>query len=161
MTGLVKNIIFFGAIAAAGYGAYYYFSLQAELIKNADYQITNIQFQNFTLQDTSVLLTLALQNNSSISATCKQLYADVYVNNVKVGFVSQTTPFDYPAHSVAPITVNADFSPIQILGNSLNLTSAIGNSLSGAVFSLVGYAQVQSGIISATIPLNIAKTYAL
>ena len=115
MSGLIKNIIFFGAIAAAGYGAYYYFTLQSELIKNADYQITDLQLQSLSLEDTSVIATIAFQNNSNISAVCKQFYADIYVNSVKVGFVSQSTQFDFPAHGTATIPVNADFSPLQVL----------------------------------------------
>ena len=79
------------------------------------------------------------------------------MNGVKVGNVTESTPFDIKATSSSTVRYNITFNPSLILKNIVNILS-ISLSLKDINFVADGYIKVKSGAIKTTLPFTYQNT---
>jgi LEA14-like dessication related protein len=98
-------------------------------------------------------VTTRIFNKSNIEATVKKIYLEIFVQNTKVGFVTQEGQWNIPAKGSTDIQMKITVNPQLLLKNAAAVI------LSGAKqkdlnFTLQGYANVSSGFLSTTIPIT-------
>lgn len=152
-----KTLLFIGGIGALGYALYKYFKIQTDLLKNFEYKIVGIKIKKITKTELPFDLKIRFISKSSIDAKVSRIYLDVFVEGSNVGYVSENKEFLIPSNGSSDIDLAFSFNPQVILKNLSNIIlSGLGKK--DLAFGLKGFANVKSGFISTTIPIDYQTT---
>jgi LEA14-like dessication related protein len=143
-------------IASAG-GLLWYYRRQKKLLLDYDRKLIGLKIVQLSADKTVINFIIRFTNKSDIEATINRMYSDLYVNDVYVGYLSDTRPMIIPAKGYSDIEAQISFSPILVLKNILTilLSSA---SLSTIRYKLKGYASIKSGLVSVSVPFEYEGT---
>ena len=152
MTKTAKTLIIIGGVAFLG-GLFLYMRRQFKLLAEYDYKIVGFKFRKLSGTQVTVDVTTRIFNKSNIEATVKKIYLEIFVENAKVGFVTEEGQWNIPAKGSTDIQMKITVNPQLLLKNAAAVI------LSGAKqkdlnFTLQGYANVSSGFLSTTIPIT-------
>lgn len=152
MTKTAKTLIIIGGVAFLG-GLFLYMRRQFKLLAEYDYKIVGFKFRKLSGTQVTFDVTTRIFNKSNIEATVKKIYLEIFVQNAKVGFVTQEGQWNIPAKGSTDIQMKITVNPQLLLKNAAAVI------LSGAKqkdlnFTLQGYANVSSGFLSTTIPIT-------
>ena len=86
----IKTIAIAGGVGIIAYAIYRFYKLQIDFIKNIQYKVVNIKINKITKLLVSIDITMRVFNYSNIDATVKEMYLDLIVNGVKVGYVQES-----------------------------------------------------------------------
>jgi LEA14-like dessication related protein len=152
MTKTAKTLIIIGGVAFLG-GLFLYMRRQFKLLAEYEYKIVGFKFRKLSGAQVTVDVTTRIFNKSNIEATVKKIYLEIFVENAKVGFVTEEGQWNIPAKGSTDIQMKITVNPQLLLKNAAAVI------LSGAKqkdlnFTLQGYANVSSGFLSTTIPIT-------
>ena len=152
-----KILIFIGGAGLLGYALYRYFSVQSALLKDFKYKILSVKVGRVSNREISFDVKIRFISDSSISATIKKIYLDVFVEGMNVGYISNENEFYIPAKGFSDMSLSFSFNPQVLLKGVISLTlSAVQKK--DISFALKGAANVSSGFISVTVPVNYETT---
>ncbi len=151
MTRTAKTLIILGGVAFLA-GLALYLRRQFQLLAEYDYKIVGFKFRKLSGNQTTVDITTRIFNKSNIEATVKKVFLEIFVENSKVGFVTQEGQWVIPAKGSTDIQMKITVNPQLLLksATSVILSSVKKKDLN---FTLKGYANVSSGFLSTTIPI--------
>lgn len=152
-----KTILYIACFSILAGTVYWYFKVQTALLKDFSYKIIGFGIQNITRNNLSFTLKFRFINQSSIEATVKKLYSDVYIEGKNVGFITESKEFIIPAKGSSDIDL---YFSVQLNNVIYNLPDLIGAILTNKdlKFALKGTVTVKSGFIKTTIPIEYDNT---
>lgn len=152
-----KTILYVAGISILAGTIYWYFKVQTALLRDFTYKIIGFRLQNITNSNLAFTLKFRFTNKSSIEATVKKLYSDVFLEGKNVGFITESKEFIIPAHGSSDIDL---YFSVQLNNVAMNLPDLIGAILTkkDIAFSLKGTVTVKSGIIKTTLPIEYDNT---
>lgn len=154
----MKKILLFGAgFGLLGFAIYRYAKVQQQLLSKFSYRIVAFNFAKVTLEEITVSLRIKFISDADLEAKIQSVYLDMYVEDSKVGYISNDNPFVVPAHGSSYIDLTFSFSPKLILRNVFNVALA-GIGAKDIKFNVDGYARLKSGWISTTLPVKYTTT---
>lgn len=138
-------------------GAIYYYSKQVNLLTNFTYKLTGIRIDALSLTKSAIDLSVRIFSPSTIEAKITNLDLDVFIDNVKVGHVSELAPIIVPAKAYSDINLKVEFNPLELGSNAVNL---LGNYYQhqDSIILMTGFATVKSAFIQTTVPFHYAST---
>lgn len=134
------------AVGGIGYAAFRYFNKQKALLLDYSIEPIDIKLSKRTPEQWVVDFTVRLTNKSAIDATLSRLYADIYINDVNIGYVTDTSTVAIPAKGTADIKLQLSFAPKAIIGNAVDLLLGI-LTAKNMTYRLKGYVKLSSGFI--------------
>jgi len=154
MTKTAKTLIIIGGVAFLG-GILLYVRRQFKLLADYDYKIVGFRFRKLSANQVTFDVTTRIFNKSNIEATVKKIYLEIFVENSKVGFVTEEGQWQIPAKGSTDIQMKITVNPQLVLKSaaSVILSAAKQKDLN---FTLEGYANVSSGFLSTTLPITYA-----
>lgn len=140
-------------VGGISYAAYRYFSKEKKLLD--EYEIKPIAFKIITADQDNVVVdfTMRFTNKSSIEATLKRLYSDIYLNEVFIGIVINDNAALIPAKGSGDIKLRVSFNPKVILKNIVDLL-LISVALKDVAYRMKGYVELQSGFVPISVPFE-------
>lgn len=141
-----KGLIIAGAIGAVGVGGYFFYREQYRRLQNISFKLEGIKVNSISLKDVDIDLKIRLISEATIEAVVTDLNLDVFVNDVKVGVVTGSSPIIIPAkgYSIADLKVKSNVS--EVAKDAVNLGTEIYKSKSANV-RISGTATIKSWII--------------
>jgi LEA14-like dessication related protein len=153
MTSTLKKILIFGSIGAVLYGVYRFYKKQIGLLQNYDYKIIGAKINKVSLNQISFSTKVRFFNKSKIEVVVQKIFLDVFLEDTLTGFISDDKPFVVPSQGSSDIDLNMTFNPQSLLKNITNVILA-GLKKKDLNFTLKGYANIRSGFVSTTLPIN-------
>jgi len=154
---MIRTLLFVGGVGLIGYAIWSYVNKQKQLAEQFTYNIVSVNFGNISLDNVTANIVVRFTNIADIEALVNSFYVDIYVNNVKVGYAQDNGAFTLAAHSSTDVPVSVDFNPQTIFSNLTSLITA-SQSLNDVTIGAHGWAQVTSGIVQVTIPIDYDST---
>ncbi len=154
--------ILFGLVGIAGVAVYYY-EHQISILQDLTYQVIAFNLTNISGDLATINLTVRIMSSSTLDATVKGLYIDLYVNGIKLGSITSSKHFVIPARSTTGIPGYSDvplqlnFSPKLLLGNVLGLVVGITNTQDFTI-DLIGYVQIKEAFLNISVPFTYSTT---
>ncbi len=158
MTTNVKTILAVTGVGLIAYSLWRYITIQKELISKYTYKILGLKFKKITKDNVEADLVIRFSSIADLEVKVKKFYVDFYVNNVLVGNFEDIEEFTILANSSVDIPVTLKFNPQLIASNIIDLT-LMSFKIQDIAFSVHGFADVSSGFISATIPVDYSSTF--
>ncbi len=158
---LTKNqkYVLFGSLALlAGVG--YYFYKQAKKAYDFCYKIKKVKINKLNRAYTSIDLTFDFQNKSKLEFMVTKQDFDVLINGTLVTKIQSNQSFALRPEAWSPLTTTINFNPDEVF-KSVKSIEFLKNMLGGTdkiKLKVVGKIGVKSGVVSATIPLDITYT---
>jgi LEA14-like dessication related protein len=152
-----KALLILGGLGLLGFGVYKYFKTQASLLKDFTWKIVGFKIRKITLSELSLDVTFLFTSKADIEATISKLYLDLFLEDTNVGFLTEEKSFLIPAHGSANIPLFISINPQYVLKNLINVSLGIAKS-KDISFRLKGYANIKSGFISTTLPIDYKTT---
>lgn len=153
--GLIALLVV--TLGAVGYATYYYFQKQSQILMDYEYKIIGFKIKKFSINEIALDIQIRFISKSKIEANVKELYLDIYLEDTKVGYVTENKGFVIPANGFSDIPLAFSFNPQLVLKNIVSLVIA-GSQKKDLAFSIDGYANIQSGFISTTLPIKYSST---
>ena len=141
------------AVAAAGYALYRFYKRQAMLLMDYDYKIIGARVVGIGQGVATFTVKTRFFNKSRIEAVVQRIYLDLLVEGARVAYVVETKPFVIPAKGSSDIELKISVKSDLILKNAVNILIG-GVRKKDLNFTLRGFANVKSGFVSATIPVE-------
>jgi len=152
-----KALLILGGLGLLGFGVYKYFKTQASLLKDFTWKIVGFKIRKITLSELSLDVTFLFTSKADIEATISKLYLDLFLEDTNVGFLTEEKSFLIPANGSANIPLFISINPQYVLKNLINVSLGIAKS-KDISFRLKGYANIKSGFISTTLPIDYKTT---
>lgn len=148
-----SKILTTSGIAVMGAAIYIYYKKQLNFIKNITYQVDSVKVVSWSAEQVVLQINARAFNSSNLSGTIKELYLDVYLNNIYLGHVQQTQNIQINAQGFANIPVTFTFNPTEVGLNILTLAqeTLIQKTLN---VQIKGYITIKSGILKAKAPFD-------
>ena len=156
MTTGVRTILFAGGVILLGGGLYFYFTRQQRLLDDSDFRVVDIVVTNISGDNISLDVYVEYYNKSDIKATVNKIYLDIFVQGVRVCFISQNEPFVVDPVSSQPFVLNASFNPRALAQNLVDVLLTF-TGQSSITTRVTGYASVTSGFVAVTVPIEGTK----
>jgi len=144
-------------VGLIGYAFYRYITMQTQLLKNFTYKIVGASLSNLSLKNVSANITIRLNNISNVEIAIEQLYLDVYVNQVKVGYFQDAGSFVIPANGYTDIPTSVEFDPTQVISGALQ-SNIFSGGFKNILVGVHGYAQAKSSFLKVTLPVDFEST---
>jgi hypothetical protein len=157
---LKKGLVISGILTGLGlfaYAFYRYAKQQTALLENYTYKILRIKFDVVNLQVIKGKVNILFSSSSDIEVIVSEFYMDFYFNNKKVGYLTDATQFVIPARGSAEIPLDFTLNP-QVIFSSATDILAFTLKKQDAAVSVIGYATLKSGFITATLPITYDTT---
>lgn len=149
----VKPILFFTGASIIGYALYRYYTKQIDFLKNITYQIKSIKAKTVSENLVSLDITAMIYNASNVEATVKEMYLDVYINDIKVAQVNEVKDINIKPTESSLVPFNFSFNPKKIGQNLVSLVLSAVNAKDIKI-NMDGYVKVKSAFIATTIPFS-------
>lgn len=158
MTTPIKGILAFLGLGLIGYSLYRYVTIQKDLISKYTYEIKGLKFKKIQKDVVEADLIVRFSSIADLEVKVKKFYVDFYVNQILVGNFEDMEEFTILANDSVDIPVTLKFNPQLIFTNIIDL-SFISFNIKDIAFSVRGFADVSSGFVSATIPVDYSSTF--
>lgn len=152
MTRTAKTLIIIGGVAFLA-GLALYLRRQFQLLAEYDYKIVGFRLRKLSGNQTTFDVTTRIFNKSNIEASVNKIFLEIFVENNKVGFVTEEGQWLIPAKGSTDIQMKITVNP-QLLLKSATTVILSGVKQKDLNFTLKGYANVSSGFLSTTIPIT-------
>ena len=152
MTRTAKTLIIIGGVAFLA-GLALYLRKQFQLLAEYDYKIVGFRLRKLSGNQTTFDVTTRIFNKSNIEASVNKIFLEIFVENNKVGFVTEEGQWLIPAKGSTDIQMKITVNP-QLLLKSATSVILSGVKQKDLNFTLKGYANVSSGFLSTTIPIT-------
>lgn len=152
MTRTAKTLIIIGGVAFLA-GLALYLRKQFQLLAEYDYKIVGFRLRKLSGNQTTFDVTTRIFNKSNIEASVNKIFLEIFVENNKVGFVTEEGQWLIPAKGSTDIQMKITVNP-QLLLKSATTVILSGVKQKDLNFTLKGYANVSSGFLSTTIPIT-------
>jgi len=148
-----KLLLALGGLGLLGTGLYLYLKKQSDLLSQFDYKIAGVKIKRITLVELSFDVILLFTNKSAIEAKVNRIYVDLFLEGKNVGYVTQSASFIIPANGSSNIPLSVSINPQSVL---LNITDILLGTASkkDMNFSMKGFANIKSGFVSITMPIE-------
>lgn len=157
MNPKVKTFLWVVGSGFAAFGIYKYFKWQFGLLKNYTYQITGFKFVTLNTQLVTLDVNMRFFTKSNIEVKVNRVYIDVKLNGVSAGFLNESNPLIIPAKGFSDMSLRLSFNPKLVVSNLYDLLTQ-SFATSDIKITFEGYANVQSGIIQTTLPIEYSTT---
>lgn len=142
-----------GGVALVGYSIYQYFIKQVALLKQFTWKIVDLKLNVVDLTSVTGNITFRFTSIADLEITVTNFFLDVYVNGDRVGSIEDTNTFIIPSKGTTDIPFQFTIDPQYVLKNIVSIVS-ISTKMKDAIVSFTGFAQIKSGFISGTVPIN-------
>ena len=148
-----------GGITLFGYAIYRYVRVQADLLKNFTYQIMDFGIQQIDTQIVKGTLSVLFKSDADIEIVVKTFIVNFYLNGVPVGYIEDTKEFIVPANNQTIIPFSYTLDPQVLMSH---LAGIISQSIQTGdeIFEVRGFANVKSGFITVSLPIEYKTTLA-
>jgi LEA14-like dessication related protein len=153
MNNTLKKVLIFGGIGGVAYALYTFYRRQISLLQNYDYKIIGAKIKSISLNKLQFDSKVRFFNKSSIEVEVQKIYIDVYLEDVLTGFIVENKPFLVAAKGSSDIDLNMTFNPQDLL-KALGGVLIAGIQKKDLNFTMKGYANIRSGLVSTTLPIN-------
>lgn len=153
MNNKLRPILIVGGLAVIGYALYRYYLKQIDFLKDVTYQITGVRIKSISASLVSLDISAKIFNASNVEAIVKQIYLDVFINNVKVGVVNEVKDIPILPQQSSDVTFNFSFNPRLVVSNIRDVLS-FSIAAKDLNIDMNGYVKVKSAFISSTIPFE-------
>jgi LEA14-like dessication related protein len=150
---VIKPILILSGIGIIAYAIYNYYQKQVSIVKDIQYDITNVQIADYSLEKVSLDITSKIYNASNVSATIKLIYLDVFIDNVRVGNINEVKDIVILPTNGSEVTVRFSFNPQIVLGNIFTFITQ-GANAKDIKISLQGYVAAEINFIQTTVPFQ-------
>lgn len=154
---VLKPILVFSGLSIIGYALYKYYIKQVQFLRDITYQVTGVKAVSVSEDYVSLEVKATIFNASNVEATIKEMYLDVFINDIKVAQVNEVKDILIVATGSANIDFNFSFSPKKVGQNLLSLIFSTASS-KGLKINIDGYVKVKSSFIQTTVPFTYEKT---
>lgn len=153
MNNKLRPFLIIGGLGVIGYALYRYYLKQIDFLKDFTYQVTGVRIRSISTSLVSLDISAKIFNASNVEATIKQIYLDVFINNIKVGNINEVKDIPIVPQGSSDVTFNFSFNPRLV---ALNIKDLLSFSLAAKdlVIDMNGYVKVKSAFISSTIPFE-------
>lgn len=158
MTTNVKTILAVTGVGLIAYSIWRYITIQKDLISKYTYKVLGLKFKKIQKDVVEADLIIRFSSIADLEVKVKKFYVDFYVNDILVGNFEDIEEFTILANDSVDIPVTLKFNPQLIASNILDL-ALISYNIKDIAFSVHGFADVSSGFISATIPVDYSSTF--
>ncbi len=145
----MKRLFALLGIGGLAYGIYNFYLRQLELLAYLSYRVVGVKILKSSLEFTNIMVNLEVTNNSEINVTITNYYFEVFVNNIRIATLQNSTLNQklngFGNSSVFPIILQITNS--QFLSKT-NLLSGIVETLGNTKFDIIGYYGVKKGLIN-------------
>lgn len=150
----LKTIYIVLGVGVISYALYRFYKKQFKVLtQDYDYKVIGAKIKSIKATEFSFDLKIRFFNKSKIEATINRLYMDVFFEDAKVGYLSESKPLLIPANGSSDIDLSLSFNPQLILKNIVGILFS-GVKQKDLNFTLKGYANIRSGFISTTLPIE-------
>ena len=150
-----------GGIAIIGFGIYKYFTKQVDLLKQFQWKIINFKINTLDLNLIKGTITFRFTSISDIEFIINKFYMDFFFNGKMIGYIEDSVLENkaniIPANGYSDITFDFTLNPQLVLTNITDII-AFATAKKDALIGLVGFVDVKSGFLSATVPINCTCT---
>ena len=157
----VRSILSAVGVVALGYGAYRYYSLQTDILKDADISVVGVNIKDHSLKNVTIGVKAKIVNNSEYSFILRNYDISIFMDNVYAGNIKNSN-IDQKINGKGESSIiefDFSFDPSQL---KINVLSAIQNLLSkkgNTLISFNGSVGIRKGVIFLDIPFDV--TYKL
>jgi hypothetical protein len=155
-----KQKIILAGSAALLVGVIYYFYSQAKKAYDFCYKVKKLKILKLNRAFTSLEITFDFQNKSKLEFMVTSQDFDVFINETFVTKIQSKQVSALRPESWSPLTTIINFNPDEVF-KSVKSIEFLKNMLGGTdkiKLKVVGKVGVKSGVVSATIPLDITYT---
>lgn len=153
MNRTLKNILIVGGIGGVLYAVYRFYIGQIGLLQNYDYKIIGAKIKKISGNNVQFDTKVRFFNKSKIEVEIQKIYVDVYLEDTLTGFVVENRPFIIASNGSSDIDLQMTFNPQSVL-KSLATIVLSGFKKKDLNFTMKGYANIRSGVISTTLPIT-------
>lgn len=153
----MKKALIIGSVVLLLAGGIYYYSKQINLLSNFTYKLTGIHLGAISMTKSAVDLFVRIYSPSTIEAKITNLDLDIFIDNIKVGHITDLAPIIVPAKAYSDISLKVEFNPLELGSNAINL---LGNYYQhqDSIILMTGFATVKSAFIQTTVPFHYETT---
>lgn len=144
-------------VLGLGYALFRYLKTQSLLLQDYTYKIVGVKIKKVSKNELTFDLVIRFFSKSDVEATVNNLYLDIFVEGTNVGFISETNSFVIPAKGNSDIPLEFSFNPQLVFKSALGLILT-GVQKKDIAFGIKGKANIKSGFISTTIPIEYNST---
>jgi LEA14-like dessication related protein len=154
----IKSIVIGAGAGLIAFAIYKFYTTQVKLLKNISYKIVSIKINKLTKELVSIDFSMRVTNYSNIDATIKEMFLDLFINNVKVGNIQEAKNIVIKSNGQTDISFTFNINPALIL---TNITSILNFTLAmkDAAILAKGYAKMESGLVRVTVPYEYRNTF--
>lgn len=152
-----KTLLYLGGAGILGYALFRYFKVQSQLLQNYEYNIVGFRVKRLNLNELSIDLDIKFTSKSDIEAKINKIFLEIFLEDVKVGFVTETKEFVVPARGSSIVPLFISVNPQLVLKNITGILLGVGKQ-KDLRFKLEGFADIKSGFISTTLPIKYETT---
>jgi LEA14-like dessication related protein len=153
MNKTFKNILIVGGVGAVVYAIYKFYVRQIGLIQNYDYKIIGAKIKKISGNQLQFDTKVRFFNKSKIEVEVQKIYLDVYLEDTLTGFVVENRPFIIASNGSSDIDLQMTFNPQSILKSLASIVLS-GFKKKDLNFTIKGYANIRSGVVSTTLPIT-------
>jgi LEA14-like dessication related protein len=154
----IRPFLIFGGIGVIGFALYRYYMRQINFLKDITYQVTGIKIRSITTSQVSLDITTRIYNASNVEATVKEMYLDLYINDARVGNITEVKDILILPTKTTDITFNFAFNPRLIGKNLIDIITRSVNA-KDVIFDIKGYIRVKSSFVTASIPFEYQNNF--
>lgn len=154
----MKKVLIIGTITAILGGAVYlFYKKQIDQLSKLKYAFLKVSLGNLGATDTVLNLSLMVTSESTLEAEITDLNLEVFLNEKKVGSVSEIKPIILPAKGSSVVDLKISITPLQA---GMDLLSAATSYLTkkDANIKINGYGKVKSAFIKTSVPFTYETT---
>jgi LEA14-like dessication related protein len=150
--------IILGATGLLVFGTASYLYSQVLKLKNGAFKVFGAKDLKINAGNLSVTLLARFKNNSDISATVKDQYYEIFVNDKKVGEVSNAESIKVSSNGESVIPLNIKANLLSVLTEGLANLGNYFNNQDAVTLKIKGYLTWKSGLISSRQPFEVSQT---
>jgi hypothetical protein len=152
-----KALLIFGGLSLLGFGLYRYFKKQSEKLLDFKWDISSIKLLESSYNRITLQVNFIFTSESEIEAEIKKIYLDAFVQDKRVGSITETKPFIIPAKgsSNVPLIISLDLS--SLLSNVVDIVLQTIKEKDIDI-KLVGNAEIKSGFVNTVVPIGYDST---
>lgn len=152
-----KTLLLVGGIGLLVFAIRRYFKAQIEILKQFTWKVSDLKIVKFSNTEISIDITFLFSSSADIEAKIERLYLDIIVEGKNVGYISENKGFIIPAHGSSSVPLHISINPQPILKDIVSIVAGVGKK-KDIEFGLKGFANVKSGFISTTVPIDYSTT---
>jgi len=153
----LKPLLFISGIGLLGIALYRYLKKQSEILKEFTWKISAIKILKVSKNEVAMDVTFLFTSSADIEAKIERIYLDLYLQGKNVGYISEDKSFIIPAKGTSAIPLHISINPQAIFQDLVNMTLGIAKKRD-IDFQLKGFANIKSGFISTTLPIDYKTT---